>query len=142
MNGFLGIDHPAAAAEDVDALAAWYCDVLGYAKLVRSDVPVWILRAPDDTLLEIMPRDQTPRPPRTTWTPGWSHLALRVRDFDAAVRSLEEKGVRFTGEAGAASGGGRVRSFADPEGNMLQIVQRKAIGFQLSAIGGPIQADT
>lgn len=124
MNQLTGIDHPAVAAEDVDELADWYCRVLGYRKAFRHEKPVWMLQAPDGTLLEVMPRDETPRPERTTWTPGWSHLALRVRDFDAAVRYLDDRGVRWTGEAVEAIGGGRVRSFRDPDGNMLQIVTR------------------
>jgi glyoxylase I family protein len=123
-NHVTGIDHPAVAAEDVDLLADWYCEVLGYERMHRADNPVWILRAPDGTLLEIMPRDETPRPDRTTWTPGWSHLALRVRDFAAAERDLDTKGVRWLGESVEAIGGGKVRSFADPDGNMLQIVER------------------
>ena len=119
-----GIDHPAVAAENVDALADWYCDVLAYQRVFRQEKPVWILRAADGTLLEIMPRDDTPRPPRTTWTPGWSHLALRVKNFDAAMRDLEQKGVRWSGDPADAVGGGRVRSFFDPEDNLVQIVER------------------
>ncbi len=124
MSRIIGIDHPALAAEDVDRLSDWYCDVLGYEKVVRHDKPVWILRAPDRTLLEVMPRDETPRPVRTTWTPGWSHLALRVDDFDAAAAELERKGVEWSGDETGAIGGGRVRNFLDPEGNMLQILER------------------
>jgi len=121
---FLGIDHPAVAAEDVEALAEWYCDVLGYEKLFRHEKPVWILKASDGTLLEIMPQDETPRPERTTWTPGWSHLAIRVSDFDTAERLLQDRGVQWTGDVIGAIGGGRVRNFVDPEGNMLQILER------------------
>ncbi len=124
MSRIIGIDHPALAADDVDRLSDWYCDVLGYEKVVRHEKPVWILRAPDGTLLEVMPRDDTPRPVRTTWTPGWSHLALRVDDFDAAMAELEQKGVAWSGDEVGAIGGGRVRNFVDPEGNMLQILQR------------------
>ncbi len=124
MSRIIGIDHPALAADDVDRLSDWYCDVLGYEKGVRHEKPVWILRAPDGTLLEVMPRDDTPRPVRTTWTPGWSHLALRVDDFDAAMAELEQKGVAWSGDEVGAIGGGRVRNFVDPEGNMLQILQR------------------
>jgi glyoxylase I family protein len=122
---FLGIDHPAVAAEDVDGLAEWYCSTLGYARHVRYEKPVWILLAPDGTLLEIMPRDGTDRPVRTTWTPGWSHLALRVRDLEEAIRWLDEKGVTWEGERVSAMGGGTLRGLFDPEGNMLQIVERK-----------------
>ncbi len=121
---FLGIDHPAVASNDVDALADWYCDVLGYEKYHRDDKPVWMLKAPDGSLIEVMPKDGTSRPPRTTWTPGWSHLALRVSDFEGSVKLLEQYNVKWLGEAVEAIGGGRVRSFEDPEGNMLQIVER------------------
>jgi len=124
MNSFVGIDHPAVAARDVDDLADWYCDVFGYEKVFRSDQPVWILRAPDGTLLEVMPEDDTPRPERTTQTPGWSHVALRVSDFDQAVRTLEQKEVHWTSETIEAIGGGRLRNLEDPDGNMLQILER------------------
>ena len=121
---FVGIDHPAIAAEDVDALADWYVETLDYERVFRHEKPVWILRAQDGTLLEIMPRDETPRPQRTTWTPGWSHLAIRVSDFQRAERLLQERGVQWTGEEIAAIGGGRLRNFVDPDGNMLQILER------------------
>ncbi|MBC7923130.1 MAG: VOC family protein [Ferruginibacter sp.] len=126
MNSILitGVDHPALAADDVDALSDWYCRVLGYERVFRHPKPVWILKAPDGTLLEVMPKDDTPRPARTTWTPGWSHLALRVSNLERAVAALDAKGVTWAGEATAAIGGGRVRTFADPEGNVLQVVER------------------
>lgn len=130
MTLFTGIDHPAFATADPDALAEWYCRVLGYQKQFRMDRaahsprPVHLLRAADGTLLEIMPVDETARPDRTTWTPGWSHLALRVSDFDAAVRHLDAAGVHWSGAEGPATGGGRLRSFTDPDGNMVQIVSR------------------
>lgn len=120
-----GVDHPAVAATNVDQLAAWYCDVLGYEKYFRHEKPVWILKAPDNTLLEIMPVDDTPRPDRTTWTPGWSHVALRVENLEKAIAYLDSKGVVWGGEVISAIGGGKVRTFADPDGNMLQIVERR-----------------
>lgn len=123
-NVFLGIDHPALAAEDVDTLADWYVETLGYQRVFRHDKPVWILRAPDGSLLEIMPRDESPRPQRTTWTPGWSHVAIRVSDFDQAQAWLDKNGVQWTGAEANAIGGGRVRNFLDPEGNLLQILER------------------
>ncbi|MCY7349556.1 MAG: VOC family protein [Cytophagaceae bacterium] len=121
-----GIDHPGVAANDVETLATWYCEVFGYEKWFFHPKPVWMLRAPDGTLLEVMPKDDTARPERTTWTPGWSHVALRVENFDAAVAFLDEKGVTWGGEAVEAIGGGKVRNLVDPDGNMLQILQRES----------------
>lgn len=124
-----GIDHPAVAAENVEALADWYCTVFGYEKWFHHPKPVWMLRAPDGTLLEVMPRDETPRPERTTWTPGWSHLALRVENLADAIRFLDEKGVVWDGEIVEAIGGGKVRNLFDPDGNRLQILQREPESF-------------
>ncbi|MFD2570454.1 VOC family protein [Spirosoma soli] len=121
---FWGVDHPAVAADDVEALADWYCTVLGYKKWFRHPKPVWMLVAPDNTLLEIMPKDDTSRPVRTTWTPGWSHLALRVANIEQAITWLDQHGVTWGGELINAIGGGRVRNFFDPDGNMLQILER------------------
>ena len=119
-----GIDHPAIAASDVDALAKWYCDVLGYTVFFSSDKPLCIIQAPDGTYIEVMPQDGSPRPHRNTATPGWSHLALRVADLDAAVAALDRFHVTWEGAEFGAAGGGRIRNFFDPEGNLLQLVQR------------------
>lgn len=123
-NVFLGIDHPAIAADDVVALSKWYCEVLGYEVFFRTEKPIYIIKAPDGTFIEVMPKDENPRPNRTTCTPGWSHLALRVSDMDAAMAALDRHGVAWEGAEFEAVGGGRIRNFTDPEGNLLQIVQR------------------
>jgi glyoxylase I family protein len=122
--GILGIDHPAVAANDVEKLSDWYCTVLGYEPWFQHPKPVWMLKAPDGTLLEIMPKDDSSRPSRTTWTPGWSHLALRVQDIETAIVYLDQCEVKWGGELSPAIGGGRVRNFFDPEGNLLQILER------------------
>ena len=124
-----GIDHPGVAANDVEQLADWYCAMFGYEKWFRHRNAdpvklVWMLKAPDGTLLEVMPKDDTTRPERTTWTPGWSHIALRVENIDDAIAFLDTKGVRWGGEVVEAIGGGKVRNLFDPDGNMLQILQR------------------
>ena len=124
---FLGVDHPAVAADDVEKLANWYCEVFGYKKYFRHEKPVWMLMAPDKTLLEVMPKDNTLRPVRTTWTPGWSHLALRVENIDEAIVHLDSHGVVWESKTTQAIGGGRVRTLFDPDGNMLQILERKFI---------------
>jgi glyoxylase I family protein len=121
---FLGIDHPAVAADDVEKLSDWYCEVFGYEKWFKHPKPVWMLKAPDNTLLEIMPKDETLRQNRTTWTPGWSHLALRVENIEEAIAFLDTKGITWGGEVINAIGGGKVRNAFDGEGNMLQILQR------------------
>ena len=121
---FLGIDHPAVAADDVEKLSDWYCDMFGYKKWFHHPKPVWMLKAPDGTLLEVMPKDDTLRQTRTTWTPGWSHLALRVDNIEVAIAYLDAKGIVWGGEVVTAIGGGKVRNAFDGEGNMIQILER------------------
>lgn len=121
---FTGIDHPAVAADHTIELAQWYISVLDYTLCCRTERDVFILAAPDGSLLEVMPKDDTARPTRTTWTPGWSHLALRVKNLDQAAAALRARGVAFPAPPAPAIGGGRLLNFTDPEGNMLQIVQR------------------
>ena len=121
---FIGIDHPAIAAKDVEALTQWYCDAIGYEVIAKTDKPIFIIKAPDGTFIEMMPKDETPRPERTICTPGWSHLALRVSDMDKAMAALDAKGISWAGAEFEAVGGGRIRNFADPEGNILQMIQR------------------
>ena len=119
-----GIDHPALAADDVDGLANWYCDVLGYEHLFRDARPIWLLKAPDNTILEILPKDDNPRPKRTNLTPGWSHLAFGVDDIEAAIQHLDNHNINWSSVLSPATGGGQVRTFFDPEGNVLQLIQR------------------
>jgi glyoxylase I family protein len=121
---FSGIDHTAIAADNVEKLAKWYCEVLGYEVYLKTEKPVYMIIAPDRTLIEIMPKDENLRPNRTVCTPGWSHLALRVSDMDKAIAALDKSGVKWEGDEFEAVGGGRIRNFLDIEGNMVQIVQR------------------
>ena len=71
-----------------------------------------------------MPKDDTLRQNRTTWTPGWSHLALRVENIEQAIIFLDTKNIVWGGEVINAIGGGKVRNAFDCEGNMIQILER------------------
>jgi glyoxylase I family protein len=119
-----GLDHPAVAAGNVDTLADWYCETLGFEKLFRDPRPIWLLKAPDNSILEILPNDGKPRPERTNLTLGWSHVAYCVEDIEAGIAHLDTFKVEWTSPLSPATGGGQVRTFKDPEGNTLQLVQR------------------
>jgi glyoxylase I family protein len=128
------IDHIAIACRDVEALGAWYREVLGFEVAARKapsrpDAPetTYLVGPPGEAArFEITPDDRRAPPAREPFTRGLSHIALRVDDFVAWERRISAGGGRWLGPAGEAVGGGKVRSFLDPEGNMLQIVQREA----------------
>jgi glyoxylase I family protein len=129
---FTAIDHPAIACYDVRKQIEWYCRHLGMRLIAsnNADPPGVIVGYGNDAkggaIIELMPtRDAGPKPmdvPR--FAPGLRHVALRVNDFEKAYTQLKSAGVAFIGEPGAATGGGRIISFRDPEGNELQIVER------------------
>jgi catechol 2,3-dioxygenase-like lactoylglutathione lyase family enzyme len=132
---FSAIDHPAIACRDVDRQVDWYCRRLGM-KLIASDgkSPPGVLLGYDSdasggAMLELMPARDPGDDPKNfaRFQPGLRHLALRVSDFEKAYRQLKDQGVEFLFEqADNAVGGGKIVSFRDPEGNELQIVQRRS----------------
>ena len=127
----------ALAANDTDAMVRWYKDVLGLVVHVESGPnppqtqKVYLIGPPathgvaQGMMIEVMPRNDTPRHERNSHEPGWSHTAWYVADFDAALAHLKKHNVKFLSDVIAAIGGGRIISFADCEGNMTQIVERK-----------------
>ncbi len=129
---FLAIDHPAIACRDTRRQIEWYGRYLGLRVVAQNeaDPPTALMGFDDDlhhgAVIELMPaRDVGPDPASVArFAPGMRHLALRVSGFDEVFRFLKDVGVEFLSEPGQATGGGRIVSFRDPEGNELQIVER------------------
>jgi len=134
MESIIGrLDHVAIAADDPVAMVAWYQRVLNFTVVAESSPSPGkkaFLIGPNaqglqrGSMLEIMPRNDNPRQPRASHDPGLSHIAFQVSNFDAALAQLKNATVTFLGDIVQAVGGGRLISFADNEGNMLQIVER------------------
>jgi glyoxylase I family protein len=132
------IDHAAIACRDVERMRAWYERALGFVVVARrapprppgpgapgSASPTYLVGPPEGgATIELMPDDGGAAAQRRPFTPGISHIALRVSDIGAWEARLTELGVHWLGERAEATGGGTVRSFLDPEENMLQIVER------------------
>lgn len=133
------LDHFAIAAADTEAMVAWYGRVLGLVVhvVMGPNTPqtqkVYLIGPPASAgnpvhrgmMIEVMPANGMARHGRNSHEPGLSHVAWYVQDFDAAVRHLRACDVEFLGPVVQAIGGGRLISFADCEGNMMQIVERK-----------------
>jgi catechol 2,3-dioxygenase-like lactoylglutathione lyase family enzyme len=133
------LDHLAIAANDTSAMVAWYQKVLGLVVHVESGPnppqtqKVYLIGPPVDgsagvrqgMMIEVMPRNDTPRHARNSHEPGLSHAAWAVTDFDRALAHLKACNVTLLGDMVQAIGGGRLQSFLDCEGNMMQIVERR-----------------
>lgn len=124
---FAGVDHLAIAARDPAALADWYCATLGFRAVSDNgkERPTRLLAGSGGGMIEMMPDDGTPPVTRELFARGISHLAIRVSDLDAALARLRGLGVEVA-EPVPAAGGGRVATFRDPEGNVVQVVERPA----------------
>jgi len=130
---YLAIDHLAMCCHDVECQADWYCTQFGMKRIaVDGKTPPAVLigfegNTGGGAMMELMPvRD--PGADADTFARfqhGMRHFAIRVTDFEAAYARLKDLGVKFLFEPVPAMGGGKTVSFRDPEGNEVQIVERK-----------------
>jgi glyoxylase I family protein len=119
---FEGIEHTAIATADPESLASWYEANLGFRINHRYGGNVFV-KAPDGTMLEFIPSEGE-RVPQSVRQPGIRHLAIAVKDFDAALDDLKKKEVVFVGEP-IENGGNRLAMFQDAEGNLLHLISRE-----------------
>lgn len=125
----LGIDHVVIRARDLDAMLAFYCEVLGCTiERRRDDLGLIQLRA-GSALIDLAPVDGKLGAMGGA-APGvegrnMDHLCLRIADFEVnAVRAhLKAHGVK-PGEEGLRYGStGEAISIylSDPDGNALEL---------------------
>jgi glyoxylase I family protein len=121
-----GVDHVAIAAKDSKALGEWYCEVLGLRILFDNgkEPPTYLVGGDMGAVIEIMPDNGAAVTTHQPHDPGIRHIALRVRDFEAAYQALQGKVLGLM-PPGPAAGGGQIAFFHDPEGNLLQLVSRE-----------------
>jgi catechol 2,3-dioxygenase-like lactoylglutathione lyase family enzyme len=121
------IEHLALPAKDAVALIDWYTRTLGATVVFHNgqNPPTALLRL-GPAMLEIYAGDSALPETANNKLCGWRHVALRVPSLAEARAALETRGVRFPEAPRAAAGGGQVLFFADPEGNLLHLVERPA----------------
>ena len=121
-----GIDHIAIAAKDPQRLAEWYVEHLDFEIVAHNGAspPTLLVGGGAGALIEIMPDNGSAVVAHEWADPGIRHIALRVDDLGEAQAKLEAAGARSIRPGGDAMGGGTLWNFADPEGNVLQIVER------------------
>ena len=118
---FKGLEHTAIASPDPQRLAQWYVDHLEFRINFRYGPNVFV-RAANGGCLEIVPSEGD-RAGRKLKDPGLAHLAIEVEDFDAAHRTLRERGVSFVSEPMEIEGN-RLAFFTDLDGNHLHLIRR------------------
>ncbi len=119
---FTGLEHVAIASPDPKSLAEWYVVNLGFRLNFEYDGNYFV-RAQDGNMLEIIKGEGDRGEPKMR-TPGIRHLAISVKDFDAAHGLLKSLGVQFAGEP-FVNQGNRLVFFTDLDGNLLHLIQRE-----------------
>ena len=132
----MNLDHVGLNVADLEAMTAWYCASLGLAvelefALDHVDLRGAMLRSADGWRLELLCRPesrpglQAASPVEAALTRGFGHLALDVPDVDAAYDALLAAGAtdrmcpRPSPEPGV-----RMAYVADPEGNLVELLDR------------------
>jgi glyoxylase I family protein len=121
------VEHLGLPASDPRALHEWYVRVLDAERVWSDDsVPVYFVRLPGGTVLEICPCQRVIEDVGENTVAGLRHIALQVESLEGARTELEGRGVNFPEDPKPAGGGGQVQFFADAEGNLLHLVERPA----------------
>jgi catechol 2,3-dioxygenase-like lactoylglutathione lyase family enzyme len=132
------LDHVGLAVGDLDAMTRWYCDALGLTvelTFTVADVGLSgaMLLADAGHRIELLhrPGNQAGLQPgsaaEAALTRGFGHLALDVPNVDAAYERLRSAGAadrmspRPSPEPGV-----RMAYVADPEGNLIELLDRTA----------------
>jgi glyoxylase I family protein len=119
---FLGLEHTAIASPNPKVLAQWYVDHLGFHINFEYDGNYFV-RAANGSVLEIIPSEGA-RAEQKMRDPGIRHLAIEVKDFDAAYAQLKGQDVHFVGDP-YINLGNRLVFFTDCDGNLVHLIQRE-----------------
>jgi catechol 2,3-dioxygenase-like lactoylglutathione lyase family enzyme len=102
---------------DFDSMVGWYREVLGLDVAALEPGEFCVLRAPHGSSTIALATDHPDRIPDRAGV-GWAPT-FAVRDFDAFVGQLRDRGVTFDAEEEGADEGYRLVRVRDPEGNAV-----------------------
>jgi catechol 2,3-dioxygenase-like lactoylglutathione lyase family enzyme len=115
----LALDHHGVQVADLDRALGWYAEQLGLAETVRYGTPGGFesvfLEGHGARLELFTTADDGPRPGTSR-----THVAFRVDDVERAAAGLE----LLAGPMTNAEAGRRSVLLADPDGNVVELVER------------------
>jgi len=132
-------DHVGLNVGDLPAMRGWYCSAFGLVvefEFELDDVELRgvMLRSPDGWRLELlsrpgsMPGLRAANPVEAALTRGFGHFAVDVPDVDTAYDVVLEAGAtNRMSPRPSPEPGVRMAYVADPEGNLIEILDRTAV---------------
>lgn len=124
-----GYEHTGVFARDTEELARWYRETFGGTELSRSKTtpPIVFLHFGAGAAIELVPVPEDADPDDTRGDANdHVHLCLTVSEIGDAIERLRSRGVPIERERFAAYDGSHVAFVRDPEGNLVQLVERAA----------------
>jgi len=129
-------DHAGLAVADLAAVTAWYVEAFGLEReltlrIEEIELDIEMLRHPAyGYRIELLHRPDTAGakpadPAQAALVAGYGHLAFDVGDLEAAYDRVVSLGARpVMDPRPAPEPGVRMAFVADPEGNLLELLQR------------------
>ena len=129
-------DHAGLAVADLAAATAWYVEALGLEqeltlRIEEIELDIEMLRHPAyGYRIELLHRPDTAGgkpadPAQAALVAGYGHLAFDVGDLEAAYDRVVSLGARpVMDPRPAPEPGVRMAFVADPEGNLLELLER------------------
>ena len=131
MSHGLSLDHIAITVRDMDRAVDFYRDLLGFEVLgqlfLNDGTFKLVYLQAGAARIELFAFTETGRSvdaDAPNEDLGFKHLAFTVDDVDAVTARLQAADVEFTVEPLDAPGGVRLAFFRDPDGNLLELVDR------------------
>lgn len=132
------LDHIGLAVADLDAQTRWYANTLGLEIVSPFELTelgirgVFVVDRAEQWAIELLHRDgsrpglHAADPPEALLTHGYGHICLRVADVDATHARLLAAGAedRMSPRA-APEPGVRMAFVADPEGHLIELLDRR-----------------
>lgn len=152
----VGLHHASITTRNLDRLADFYCDLLGFETVLATGwdggnpaadaifgladtaVKMRMLRTAN-CFLELFEFIRPECPPRSEMrpvnAPGFTHICIRVTDIDAEYARLRAAGMPFNCPPQTATGLCRATYGRDPDGNIVELMEVDPTG-PFAALGG------
>jgi lactoylglutathione lyase len=141
MTDSVRIDHTGLSVADLEAMATWYADVFGFTRELTLRVEplaldiVMLILPGCDHRLELLYRPGSGRrtdprdPGEAALHQGFGHIAFDVDGVDAAYDRAVAAGARpVMAPRPSPEPGVRMAFVADPEGNLVELLDRRYAG--------------